>query len=152
MFLNSRSKNYKKKLFTNKTSVFVFESGTGFIQFFANNVISSETTRILNALYQSSKNNLQGSFIVWDLVKTHWDALYDAYGHMDLLGEALETIVTNFDTLGQLKELKIAGEKLRNFKKNSFLGRGEEIVNFNIRWTEKYLNETVSVLSRLVSK
>ena len=119
-------------------------------QFFANNDISSETNRILNALYQSSNNNLQGSFVVWDLVQTHWEALYEAYGHMDLLGEAIETIFTNFDTPGRLRELQFAGKRLPNFGRSSFQGRGEEIVNFNINWTERYLNETVHALMKIV--
>ena len=101
---------------------------------------------MLNALVQSSRNNLPGALIAWDLVKTHWDAIFDEFGQFDFLAEGIDFILLNFDTPGQLKDLIHAGETLTTLGSSSILDQGEETITFNIEWKNLYLDEVVHIL------
>ena len=94
---------------------------------------------------------LPGAFVVWDIVRTNWDAMESAFGEMDLLGVMLITIYNNFDSSGALEDVRVFLESKPAMKGTPTFIESMETIQFNIQWNANFLNETVSLLTQLVS-
>ncbi|XP_075251998.1 endoplasmic reticulum aminopeptidase 1-like [Convolutriloba macropyga] len=119
-------------------------------RYFINNEIRLDGPRILTSMFLACRNNLPAAMTVWDIIKTNWKQFQTAYAGIDLFGELLVSVFSNFDSSSSLHELLYAASTLEDLNDGFYYPLSLESITFNIKWSKLYLHECIETLQKLV--
>ena len=118
-------------------------------RFFSANQIQAQGPKILNTMYLACRNNMPASMVVWNFIKTNWNQLSLTFAGVDIFGELLLSIFSNFDSTSSLHELLYAASTLEDLNDGFYYSLSLESITFNIRWSKLYLAECIKTLEDL---